>query len=120
MTTPNETELRTLLENAAKACGYKYDAESGTIINAKLNVQEWQPHLPGLDSQVLAAELGINSFWIEESTAVNCFSSQLDEGFYEDVADHPSKAHAQAMAVLRVAAAIGEAMPEEQAPASPA
>ena len=104
MSTPPPEDLRQLLENAAKALtGIQFAQFDGW---QRAWFHTWQPQLPGLDSQVLAAELGIDTDW--RGNYVKC---SLDGNFTEeDYIDHPSKAHAQAMAVLRVAAAIGEAI----------
>lgn len=107
MTTPTPKEIRARLENAAKACGM---IPKGFIGNANFMdgvLMRWQPHLPGLDSQLLAAELGISTDWGVDTVFCDTFEITC---VTEQYTDHPSKAHAQAMAVLRAAAAIGEAM----------
>lgn len=110
MSTPPPEDLRQLLENAAKACGRRVlSLENGVCMlmtDHPFLAQPWQPHLPGLDSQVLAAELGICVTWGEIGVEGWRFDGRISRT--EQVADHTSKAHAQAMAVLRVAAAIGE------------
>ena len=103
-----------LLELAAKACkktAYWSDSLEDwqkDLTNPTIDGKEWTPHLPGLDSQELAAELGINTDWnAPDGKRVSWYSVvHLRTGFTL-YTDHPSKAHAQAIAVLKVAAAIG-------------
>ena len=115
MTTPPPEDLRQLLENAAKACGRRVlSLENGVCMlmtDHPFLAQPWQPHLPGLDSQVLAAELGISTNFGLSFVLVskNGYKAAIVKLY-----DHPSKAHAQAMAVLRVAAAIGLAHKEKK------
>jgi len=108
-----QEELRHLLENAAKACGKEVQWVAGQFYDDDLLVDGklWSPELPGTDSQVLAAELGIDTCWNNHplDAEVTCFT--FHQNIIESYADPPSKSHAQSMAVLRVAAAIGEAMP---------
>lgn len=119
MTTPEE--LHNLLEMAAKACGkclhpadqlYKSYGNWGcdtTCLICKGDPADsrWQPHLPGLDSAEMCAELDIGTIPNTALGFVDCYTGDHDAR--ESYADHPSKAHAQAMAALRVAAAIGAA-----------
>lgn len=110
MTTPKE--LRHLLESAAKACGIEACWSSSLedwqkdITAPTVDGQDWQPHLPGKDSEELAVELYIHVLYGVGGVAGECGLKD----WYERYADHPSKAHAKCMAVLRVAAQIGEAM----------
>ena len=110
MTEPEE--LRELLELAAKACkktAYWSDSLEDwqkDLTNPTIDGKEWTPHLPGLDSQELAAELGINTLFGSSNVGCSCGAAWLWETF----SDHQSKTHAQAIAALKVAAAIGRGL----------
>lgn len=107
-------EIKRLLELAAKAAGYKVvgDRHSGDGLNVLVGgrVWVWRPHADDGDSRRLEVQLRINvQFGCHEECSVNAYRYDADcdvEEFGGNDANKNTR-----LAVLRAAAAIGEAMP---------
>lgn len=108
-----ETELRHLLEMAAKACGIEIEQCTCTDVpfRRKDNRQHWTPDTDDGDSARMRSALGTNVAWY--GNLVECSTSAEDstDEWTELVADHNNDRNAALrLCALRVAAAIGEGM----------
>lgn len=126
-----ETELRHLLEMAAKACGYmpnnnwRWSPRAGTDGAFSYRIGgdwvEWAPHTDDGDSARMRSALGIGVNFVCSPTSnrisgVRCFADRI--GHYmqmhehvERVAEHNNDRNAALrLCALKVAAMIGEGM----------
>lgn len=104
-----ETELRHLLEMAAKACGAQIEpcVCSSQPFRFKATGGHWSPHVDdGMSARVRTA-LRISVIWSD--TAVHCLNSLGDA--VESLSDHDGDRNAALrLCALKVAAMIGEGM----------
>ena len=104
-----ETELRHLLEMAAKACGAQIEpcVCSSQPFRFKATGGHWSPHADDGMSARMRTALRINVLWSD--TAVHCLNSLGDA--VESFADHNGDRNAALrLCALKVAAMIGEEM----------
>jgi len=104
-----ETELRHLLEMAAKACGAQIEpcVCSSQPFRFKATKNHFSPHADDGTSARMRTALRMNVIWSD--TAVHCLNSM--GGAFESFADHNGDRNAALrLCALRVAAMIGEGM----------
>lgn len=103
-----ETELRHLLEMAAKACGAQIEpcVCSSQPFRFKSTGGHWSPHADDGMSARMRTALRMNVIWSD--TAVHCICSTADA--FESIFNDTDRNAALRLCALRVAAMIGEGL----------
>lgn len=108
------TITREDLEYAAKAAGYAVASndERGTYVTIKGLITYWQPHEDDGDCARMCAAVGIGSQWDDDCLWASSETTKRSINIYAAFKDHANdKCAARRHASVKLAAAVGRAMP---------